>query len=83
MRCVVAIGLYNKDTGKELGEITPEQLEQLQDYLEEENEADHDYWINAEELDFMEEEGLDPALLKLLRDACTSEEGVEIEWKEK
>lgn len=76
------IRLFNKDTGKELGEISPEQLEQLQDYLEAESEEDHDYWINSEELDFMEEEGLDPALLKMLRDACTSEDGVEIEWKE-
>jgi anti-anti-sigma regulatory factor len=79
----VAIHLFNKDSGKELGEITAEQLEQLQDYLEEESEDDHDYWINGEELDFMEEEGLDAALLKLLRDACTNpEEGFEIEWKE-
>jgi hypothetical protein len=78
----VPIRLLNRDTGKELGEIAPEQLDQLQQYLEAENAEDHDYWINGEEIDFMEEEGLDPALLKLLRDACTSEEGVEIEWKE-
>ena len=79
----MAIRLFNKDTGKEIGEITAEQLEQLQDYLEEESEEDHDYWINGEVLDAMEEEGLDAALLKLLRDACTNaEEGVEIEWKE-
>jgi len=78
----VAIHLINKDTGAAIGDITPEQLEQLQDYLEEESEEDHDYWINPEELDFMEEEGLDPALLKLLRDACTTEDGIEIEWKE-
>ena len=76
------IRLYNKDTGEVLGEISPGQLEQLQEYLEEENPDDHDYWVNGEELDFMEEEGLDAALLKLLRDACKTEEGVEIEWKE-
>jgi len=38
--------LYNATTGAELGEITDEQLEFLQDQLEEESAEDQDYYIN-------------------------------------
>jgi len=78
----MAIRLYNKDTGQPLGELTADQLQQLQDFLEEESPEDRDYWLNPEELEHMAEEGLDPALLEMLRAACTSEEGVEVEWRE-
>jgi hypothetical protein len=81
-RASMPIRLYNKDTGEVLGDLTPEQVDQLQQFLEEESPEDQDYWINAEELDYMAEEGFDPVLLTLLRDACTSDEGLEIEWRE-
>jgi len=78
----VTIRLYDKDSGKLLGDITEDQLRQLQSFLEEEDEEDSDYWINPEAIDYMEEEGLDPAVVKMLRDNCTSEDGMEIEWRE-
>jgi hypothetical protein len=78
------IRLYNKDSGALLGEVTEEQLEELGDFLEKEDADDHDYWINSDEVELMEEEGVDAGLVKLLKDAVgkDNEEGVEIEWRQ-
>jgi hypothetical protein len=78
------IRLYNRDTGAVLGDVTPEQLEELGEFLEQEGPEEHEYWINNEELEVMEEEGLDPILVKLLKDAVVAagEDGIEIEWRD-
>ncbi len=79
----MSIHLYNKDTGARIAELTDEQFDELSQYLEEEGPEDHDYWMNGEVVDYMEEEGADPELVKLLRTAVgTSEDGIEIQWKE-
>ena len=39
------IQLYEVDTGRSLGDIDRAQLQQLVELLEEESEADRDYWI--------------------------------------
>jgi hypothetical protein len=75
-------GLYIKDSDTRIGLVTEEQLEELVDLLEEEGAEDHDYYIDADVLEFMEQEGADPKLLELLRPHVTDEEGIEIEWRE-
>jgi hypothetical protein len=77
----MAIRLYNKDTQTLLGEITPEQLQSLQDLLEEESEADRDYYVDRDTLDVLAEEGADEKLLALIRPHVGEDEGIEIEWK--
>ena len=77
----MAIRLYNKDTQTLLGEITPEQLQTLQDLLEEESEADRDYYVDRDTLDVLAEEGADEKLLALIRPHVGEDEGIEIEWK--
>ncbi len=74
--------LVNKDTGKVIGTITTEQLQQLKDLLEEEDTQDHDYYIDRDLLDYLQDENCDAAVLELLRKEITDEEGVEIEWRE-
>ncbi len=74
------IQLRNKDTSAPIGEITTEQLDFLIDMLEEEDSEDQDYWIDELTLQYFQENGGDPALLKLLQDAIGESEGVEIEW---
>jgi hypothetical protein len=74
--------LYIKDSGQLLGAVTEEQLDELIDLLEEEDSADHDYYIDKDVLAFLEEEGADEALLALLRPHIGEEDGVEIEWRE-
>ena len=78
----MAIRLYNKDTQTLLGEITPEQLQTLQDLLEEESEADRDYYVDRDTLDVLAEEGADEKLLALIRPHVGEDEGIEIEWKQ-
>jgi hypothetical protein len=78
----MAIRLYNKDTNALLGEITPAQLEMLTDLLEEESEADRDYYIDRDTLDVLAEEGADEALLGLIRPHVGEEEGIEVQWRE-
>ena len=74
------IELKNKDTSATIGEITEEQLDFLINMLEEEDSEDQDYWIDEMTLQYFQENGGDPALIKLLQDAIGESEGVEIEW---
>ena len=78
----MAYGLYVKDTDKKIGVLSEEQLEELIDLLEEEDSEDRDYYIDADVLEFMEQEGASAELLNMLRPHITDEEGVEIEWRE-
>jgi len=76
------IRLFDKDTGRELSQLSTEQLADLKELLEEENPDDRDRFVNAEAVDFLEEHGADPALCKLLREAVGESEGIEVEWRE-
>jgi hypothetical protein len=77
--------LYNKDTGALLGDVTEAQVQVLIDVLEEENDQDRDYWIDADTLELLAEEGADAALIALLQphvgDGENDDEGIEVEWR--
>jgi hypothetical protein len=74
------IELKNKETSATIGQVTEEQLDFLINMLEEEDSEDQDYWIDEMTLQYFQENGGDPALIKLLQDAIGENEGVEIEW---
>ena len=74
--------LYIKDSDRVLGTITEEQLDDLIDLLEEEDSGDNDYYVDADVLAFLEEEGVDEALLAMIRPHVTADDGVEIAWRE-
>jgi hypothetical protein len=78
----MAIRLYDKESKKSLGEITPQQLEVLRDMLEEEDSEDRDYFVSPEVLDYLEENGADATLIKMLRDAVGDGEGIDVEWRQ-
>jgi hypothetical protein len=65
------IELYEAETGRSLGEIGEAPLCQLFDLLEEESEADRDYWIGEATLDLLSERGADAGQMARLRDAST------------
>jgi hypothetical protein len=73
--------LSAKETGTFLGTISDVDLQLLIDQLEEEHLDDTDYYISAETIDQLEENGASEHLLSLLRAAIGSAEGVEISWK--
>jgi hypothetical protein len=74
------VTLHDKDSGAFIGEISDQQLQQLIDALEEESSIDKDYFINRAELEFLEDQGLDRALIGLLRTALGDREEMEIVW---
>lgn len=74
------VQLYDAETSRPLGSITDNQLRFLINQLEEESLEDKDYYIDGATIDLLEQGGADPALLKTLRDALGSKEGMEIRW---
>jgi processive 1,2-diacylglycerol beta-glucosyltransferase len=75
------IELRDKETGRPIGTITPEQFQFLEQQLEEESASDTDYYLNRDTLDVFEEQGVDPKLLDLLRRALGDRDEMEIEWQ--
>ena len=74
------INLHEKGTNKTLGQISEEQLQYLIDHLEEEWLEDQDYAITPLLLQVFEEQGADPALVSLLREALGGRDEIEIVW---
>jgi hypothetical protein len=78
------IDLYIADTSVLLGEITEQDLKVLVDALEEESADDQDYYITAETLEVIGENGrATDHLLGLLRKALGSAEGVDVRWEKR
>ena len=62
----MAIALYDKAQNRRLFEITESERDQLVAALEEETSTDHDYYIDANVLDFLEDK-CDAQLIAKLR----------------
>jgi hypothetical protein len=75
------IDLYNSETDQLLGSITEDDLQVLMDSLEEESSQDQDYYIDADTLDLLAEDGAPEQLVGLLRGALGSSEGIDIRWE--
>jgi hypothetical protein len=76
------ITLSLKDSGALLGTIDEADLQLLMDQLEEESEADTDYYINAATIDILEENGASAQLIALLKQAVGDTDGVDVVWSE-
>ena len=74
------VELYDAERGARLGTVSEEQLQFLIDSLEEESSTDQDYYLTAETIDMLEEDGGDPQLVGLLRQALAGREGMDIRW---
>ena len=75
------ITLVNKDTGQAIGSVSENDLQVLVDQLEEEDSEDTDYYISADTIDLLEENGASADLLHVLRQALGDAEGIEVSWK--
>jgi hypothetical protein len=75
------ITLYNSDTNEPIGTISEDDLQTLTDGLEEESSQDHDYYVQAETIELLAEDGASDELLTLLRGALGDSEGVDIRWE--
>ena len=74
------IRLHDAERGTSLGTITEEQLQFLMGELEEESTEDRDYYISADTVDMLEENGADRDLVTLLRNALAEGDGIDIRW---
>jgi hypothetical protein len=70
-----------KDTDAFLGTIEDADLQLLVDELEEEHEKDTDYYVCPATLEILEKNGASASLIRILKEAIGSSEGVEITWK--
>lgn len=74
------VTLYDVDSGAQIGSISQAQLKALIDWMEEEYIDDRDYYVSAEEVELMEEDGIDPALTGLLRQALRGRQEMDIRY---
>jgi processive 1,2-diacylglycerol beta-glucosyltransferase len=74
------ITLLDAQTDTEIGQITQEQLNYLINDLEEESAEDTDYYINLDTLDMFAQQGVDPALIALLRKGLGDRQDMDIRW---
>ena len=75
------IDLYDIATNQLIGSITEADLQVLVDALEEESLDDHDYYISAATLDVIADGRATEHLVKMLRTALGSKDGVDVRWQ--
>jgi hypothetical protein len=75
------IDVYNNETNQLIGSITEADLQVLIDRLEEESSEDQDYYIDQATLDVIGDGQATEHLMKILRQALGTAEGVEIRWR--
>ena len=75
------VQLYDAERGTRLGAISDQQLQFLIDSLEEESTTDKDYYLTADTIDMLEEDGADGELVGLLRQALAGREGMDVRWE--
>lgn len=63
------VTLYNAATDARVGRISQAQLNALIDWMEEENSEDREYYLTSEDCELMDEQGVDPTLVEVLRAA--------------
>ncbi len=72
--------LYRAATGQSLCAITDAQLQQLIDALVEESAEDTEYYIDADTLEYMAEQGVDQSLIQVLEAAIAEDGGLDVNW---
>jgi len=75
------IALYDVTSGAKVGRITESQLQALIDWMEEESIEDRDYYLTAEDCELMEEQGIDPTLITVLREALKGREDMDLRYQ--
>ena len=76
------IVLFDSGSGARIGRITDAQLQVLIDWMEEEREDDREYYVSAEDVELMDEDGIDPTLIEVLKTALRNREAMDIRYEE-
>jgi hypothetical protein len=75
------IALFDAGTGAKVGRITEQQLQALIGWMEEEDSEDREYYLTAEDCALMEEQGLDPTLIEVLRAALRRRDDMDLRYE--
>jgi processive 1,2-diacylglycerol beta-glucosyltransferase len=75
------VNLYDAASGARIGRITEAQLQALVGWMEEESTEDRDYYVSADTLDMMEQSGIDPTLVAVLRQALGDRDDMDIRYE--
>ena len=75
------IALFDVASSAKVGRITEQQLQALIGWMEEESIEDRDYYLTAEDCDLMEEQGIDPTLIAVLREALRGRDDMDIRYQ--
>jgi hypothetical protein len=74
--------IFDTAQGKLVGRLTPDQLTALQRYMEEEFSDDTEYYLTSDDCEIMEEQGFDPDLVRMLRDALAGRDEMDIRYEQ-
>jgi hypothetical protein len=77
------INLYRVANNQLIGTISEADLQVLIDVLEEESSQDQDYYLDVATIDLLAEGGASDAMLRMLRLALGTAEGLDIRWVER
>lgn len=75
------IALFDVASGAKVGRITEQQLQALMGWMEEESTEDREYYLTAEDGELMEEQGIDPTLIAMLREALKGREDMDLRYQ--
>ena len=75
------VNLFDAASGARIGRITEAQLQALVSWMEEESTEDRDYYVSADALDMMEQGGIDPTLVAVLRQALGGRDDMDIRYE--
>jgi len=74
------IQLYDAEGDSPIGAISDAQLQRLVDSLEEESSTDQEYYLTSATIDMLDDDGADPELVRILREALGERDGMDIRW---
>ena len=74
------IALYDVASGAKVGRVSEKQLEALLGWMEEESTEDREYYLTAEDCELMAEQGIDPTLIDVLREALKGREDMDLRY---
>jgi hypothetical protein len=75
------IALFDVASGARVGRITDQQLQALIGWMEEESTEDREYYLTAEDCELMEEQGIDPTLVTVLREALKGRDDMDLRYQ--
>ena len=75
------IELRDKASDEYLGTIDDEELKFLIDDLEETSDEDRDYYIDADTIQMLQDDGAPASLIAVLQKSLGSQDGIELRWR--